>query len=139
VLGGIFAIYIYVHSFKENIDVRQTFPGRIPGRHREGIWPLGAIAVIFGGIYSGVFSPTEAAGVSCVYAIFVAMVVYREVDLQGLFQSAARTLFLTGTFFLIVSVAGIFGWLLTISGVAGTRVERHHQHARAGLVRAADD
>jgi len=121
VLGGIFAIYIYVHSFKEDIDVRQKFSWpEFLAATREGVWPLGAIAVIFGGIYSGVFSPTEAAGVSCVYAIFVAMVIYREVDLQGLFQSAARTLFLTGTFFLIVSVAGIFGWLLTISGVAGT-------------------
>src|SRR6185503_18751640 len=86
---------------------------------KEGLWPLGAIAVIFGGIYSGMFSPTEAAGVSCVYAIFVSMVIYREVDLQGLFQSAARTLVLTGTFFVIVSAAGMFGWLLTISGAAG--------------------
>ena len=120
VLGGIFAIYIYAHSFTENIDVRQKFSwSEFLAATRDGVWPLGAIAVIFGGIYSGVFSPTEAAGVSCVYAIFVAMVVYREVDLEGLFQSAARTLFLTGTFFLIVSVAGMFGWLLTISGVAG--------------------
>ncbi|MFN0303010.1 MAG: TRAP transporter large permease [Burkholderiales bacterium] len=121
VLGGVFALYIYLHSFKENIDVRQKF--RWPefiNATREGIWPLGAIAIIFGGIYSGVFSPTEAAGVSCVYAIFVAMVVYREVNFAQLFECAARTLFLTATFFLIVSVAGMFGWLLTISGVAGT-------------------
>ncbi len=121
VLGGVFALYIYVHSFKENIDVRQKFswPEFIDAT-KEGIWPLGAIVIIFGGIYSGVFSPTEAAGVSCVYAIFVAMVVYREVNFTQLFECAARTLFLTATFFLIVSVAGMFGWLLTISGVAGT-------------------
>jgi C4-dicarboxylate transporter DctM subunit len=120
VLGGIFAFYIYIHSFKENIDVRQKFNWtEFIAATKDGIWPLGAIAVIFGGIYSGVFSPTEAAGVSCVYAIFVAMVVYREVNLIQLFQCAARTLFLTGTFFIIVAVAGLFGWLLTISGVAG--------------------
>ena len=120
VLGGIFAAYIYVHSFKEDIDTRQRFSwSEFVAASREGLWPLGAILVIFGGIYSGMFSPTEAAGVSCVYAIFVAMVIYREVNLESLFQSAARTLFLTGTFFLIVSVAGMFGWLLTISGAAG--------------------
>src|SRR5207244_3199595 len=115
VLGGIFALYIYAHSFKENIDVRQKFSWpEFLAASRQGIWPLGAIVVIFGGIYSGVFSPTEAAGVSCVYAIFVAMVIYREVGFAELFQCAGRTLFLTGTFFLIVSIAGMFGWLLTI-------------------------
>ena len=120
-LGGIFALYIYVHSFKENIDVRQKFTwAEFLAASRDGLWPLGAIAVIFGGIYSGVFSPTEAAGVSCVYAIFVAMVIYREVTFVQLFQCAARTLFLTSTFFLIVSIAGMFGWLLTISGVVST-------------------
>jgi C4-dicarboxylate transporter DctM subunit len=120
-LGATFAFYIYAHSFKENIDVRQKFSWpEFVAASKEGIWPLGAIAVIFGGIYSGVFSPTEAAGVSCVYAIFVAMVVYREVNVVQLFQCAARTMFLTATFFLIVSIAGLFGWLLTISGVAGT-------------------
>jgi C4-dicarboxylate transporter DctM subunit len=121
VLGGVFAIYIYAHSFKEDIDVRQKFSWQeFVSASREGLWPLGAIVVIFGGIYSGVFSPTEAAGVSCVYAIFVATVIYREVGLADLFQSAARTLFLTASFFIIVASAGLFGWLLTISGAAGT-------------------
>ena len=74
-----------------------------------------AIDACVGGIYSGVFSPTEAAGVSCVYAMFVAFVVYREMTLTELFQIAARTFLLTAMFFIIVSVAGMFGWLLTIA------------------------
>ena len=140
VLGGVFAVYIYVHSFKENIDVRQKFSwSEFLAASREGLWPLGAIVVIFGGIYSGVFSPTEAAGVSCVYAIFVAMVIYREVDLEGLFQSAARTLFLTGTFFLIVSVAGHVRLAADHQRRGRHGVERHHDHAGAGLDRPADD
>jgi C4-dicarboxylate transporter DctM subunit len=121
VLGGIFALYIYWYSVRANIEVRQKFTWEeFFAASKEGIWPLGAIVVIFGGIYSGVFSPTEAAGVSCVYAIFVGYFIYREVDLKAIFQIAARSLFLTATIFLIVSVAGVFGWLLTISGVAGT-------------------
>ena len=84
VLGGIFAIYIYLYSVQGRTSTSaQKFSwSEFLAASREGIWPLGAIVVIFGGIYSGVFSPTEAAGVSCVYAIFVAMVIYREVDLQ---------------------------------------------------------
>jgi C4-dicarboxylate transporter DctM subunit len=120
VLGGIFAIYIYLYSIGQNIDVRERFTwSEFLAASREGIWPLGAIAVIFGGIYSGVFSPTEAAGVSCVYAMFVAFVIYGETSLNDLFQIAARTMLLTATIFIIVSAAGMFGWLLTISGVAG--------------------
>jgi C4-dicarboxylate transporter DctM subunit len=121
VLGGIFAVYIYLYSIRQNIDVREKFTwSEFLDASREGIWPLGAIAVIFGGIYSGVFSPTEAAGVSCVYAMFVAFVIYGETTLNDLFQIAARTMLLTATIFIIVSTAGMFGWLLTISGVAGT-------------------
>jgi C4-dicarboxylate transporter DctM subunit len=119
VLGGIFGLYIYWYSVRAKIEVRQRFTWpEFLAASRDGIWPLGAIFVIFGGIYSGVFSATEAAGVSCVYAILVGYFIYREVNLADIFQIAARSLFLTATIFLIVSVAGLFGWLLTVSGVA---------------------
>ena len=85
---------------------------------RDGVWALGAIGIIFGGIYSGMFSPTEAAGVASVYAIFVSYFVYREVTLSELFETAARSMYLTGLIFIIVSVAGLYAWLLTISGIA---------------------
>jgi C4-dicarboxylate transporter DctM subunit len=120
VLGGIFALYIYVFSFTQAIQIRQTFTWREFGAaSRDGLWSLGAILVIFGGIYSGVFSPTEAAGVACVYAIAVAVFVYREVTFRDIFDIAARTVILTATIFVIVSVAGLFGWLLMIGGGAG--------------------
>src|SRR5262249_34835449 len=85
---------------------------------RDGVWALGAIAIIFGGIYSGVFSPTEAAGVACVYAIIVSYFIYREVTLVELFETAARSMYLTALIFAIVAVAGLSAWLLTISGLA---------------------
>jgi len=121
VLGGIFAIYIYFCSSTETVQIRQKFTwGEFVAASREGFWSLGAILVIFGGIYSGMFSPSEAAGVACVYAIAVAALVYREVTFRDIFDIAARSLILTATIFVIVSVAGLYGWLLTISGAAGT-------------------
>jgi C4-dicarboxylate transporter DctM subunit len=120
VLGGIFAIYIYACSFRHGIEARQAFTWReFATATRDGLWSLGAILVIFGGIYSGVFSPTEAAGVACVYAIGVAAFIHREVTLRDVFDIAARCVVLTASLFVIVAVAGLFGWLLTISGVAG--------------------
>ena len=121
VLGGIFAIYIYFCASTETVQIRRKFTwGEFVAASREGFWSLGAILVIFGGIYSGVFSPSEAAGVACVYAIVVAVFVYREVTFRDVFDIAARSLILTATIFVIVSVAGLYGWLLTISGAAGT-------------------
>jgi C4-dicarboxylate transporter DctM subunit len=124
VLGSIFAAYIYLKSFQQKIDARRKFSWmEFFASSVDGLWSLGAIVIIFGGIYSGVFSPTEAAGVACVYAIIVAYFVYREVTFIDLFNIAARTVFLTATVFLIVSVAGLFGWLLTITGVANAVAE----------------
>jgi C4-dicarboxylate transporter DctM subunit len=131
VLGGIFALYIYFCSFKQGVRPRQTFTwAEFLAASRDGLWSLGAILVIFGGIYSGVFSPSEAAGVACVYAIFVTACIYREVTLRDIFDIAARSVILTATVFIIVAVAGLFGWLLTISGVAGA-VVNFIQHLNA--------
>jgi len=120
ILGGIFAVYIYFCSFAEGVQIRQRFTwSEFVAASREGFWSLGAILVIFGGIYSGVFSPSEAAGVACVYAIGVAAFIYREVTFCDIFDIAARTVILTATIFVIVSVAGLFGWLLMIGGGPG--------------------
>ena len=118
-LSGFFGIYIYYHSIRVGI----TDTGRFSFKEfflatRDGVWALGAIVVIIGGIYSGVFSPTEAAGVASVYAIIVSYFVYREVTLAEIFETAARSMYLTGLIFIIVSVAGLYSWLLTISGIA---------------------
>ena len=118
-LAGLFGIYIYYHSIKVGITETNRFSFKeFLVSTRDGVWALGAIAIIFGGIYSGVFSPTEAAGVASVYAIIVSYFIYREVTLAELFETAARSMYLTGLIFIIVSVAGLYAWLLTISGIA---------------------
>jgi C4-dicarboxylate transporter DctM subunit len=118
-LAGLFAVYIYYHSLRSGIrDVGRFSLRQFLLATRDRVWALGAILTIFGGIYSGVFSPTEAAGVACVYAIFVSLFVYRETTIAGIFETGARTMYLTGLIFIIVSVAGLYAWLLTISGIA---------------------
>jgi C4-dicarboxylate transporter DctM subunit len=118
-LTGLFGIYIYYHSIKVGITESGKFSlSGFLAATRDGVWALGAIAIIFGGIYSGVFSPTEAAGVACVYAIFVSYFVYEETTLADIFETGARAMYLTGLIFIIVAVAGLYAWLLTISGIA---------------------
>jgi C4-dicarboxylate transporter, DctM subunit len=84
---------------------------------KEAGWSIGTLVVIFGGIYGGVFTPTEAAGVAVIYSLFVTMVIYREVDLAGLWRILMSASFLISQILLIVTAAGIYGWLLTTSGI----------------------
>ena len=92
---------------------------------KEGAWAVMMPVIMFGGLYGGVFSPTEAAGVACVYAIFVTMVVHREIGWREFWDVSVTSMYLTAQIFLIVAVAGVFSWLLTTSGVAGAAVGRH--------------
>jgi C4-dicarboxylate transporter, DctM subunit len=73
--------------------------------------------VIFGGIYGGIFTPTEAAGVAVVYSLFVTMVVHREVGLRELWHIIQSSVFLIAQILMIVTAAGLYSWLLTTSGI----------------------
>ena len=122
-LAGLFGLYIYYYSVRAGISDSGKFSLKeFVHASVDGVWALGAILIILGGIYSGVFSPTEAAGVASVYAIFVSYVVYRETTIAQIFESGARAMQLTGLIFIIVAVAGLYSWLLTISGIAQSTV-----------------
>ncbi len=57
---------------------------------RESVWGLLLIVVVIGGIYTGIFTPTEAAAMSAVYAFFVAVFVYKDMTLSQGAEGAAR-------------------------------------------------
>ena len=67
---------------------------------------MGTLVVIFGGIYGGVFTPTEAAGVAVVYSLFVTMVIYREVGWADLWRTSLSAVFLISQILIIVTAAG---------------------------------
>jgi C4-dicarboxylate transporter, DctM subunit len=83
----------------------------------RGVWALGAPVIILGGIYGGVFSPTEAAAVACVYAAFVTSFIFRELGWRDILDAAASTVLFTGQILIIVACAGVFAWLLTVNQV----------------------
>jgi len=84
---------------------------------KDASWSIGTLVVIFGGIYGGIFTPTEAAGVAVVYSIFVTMVIYREVDIARFWKILVDAAFLISQILMIVTSAGIYSWLLTTSGI----------------------
>jgi len=84
---------------------------------KEASWAIGTIVVIFGGIYGGIFTPTEAAGVAVVYSLFIAMFIYREIGLKELWQVIVSSVYLIAQILIIVTGAGIYSWLMTTSGI----------------------
>ena len=79
---------------------------------KEGFWSLMAPVVILGGIYSGLFTPTEAAVVSIFYALFVGVFIHKESSLLGLNEAFQNTTWLTGRVLIIMFTATAFGRIL---------------------------
>ena len=80
---------------------------------RESLWGLALLVIIMGGIYGGVFTPTEAAAVSAVYALVIAVFVYKDLgpkDLPHVFLESAKT---TVMLMFIVANALLFAHVLT--------------------------
>jgi C4-dicarboxylate transporter DctM subunit len=68
--------------------------------------------ILLGGILSGVFTPTEAAGVAVLYAAIVGFFIYRELTVSSLLNILYETSVLTGTVLIILAMAHLFGWIL---------------------------
>ena len=117
-IGLMDGIFVLVYARIRKVPLgRPARTGEVWRTTREASWSLGTLVVIFGGIYGGVFTPTEAAGVAVVYSIFVTMVIYREVDLRRFWKILVDAAFLIAQILLIVTSAGIYSWLLTTSGI----------------------
>lgn len=85
---------------------------------KEAFWGLLMPVIILGGIYSGVFTPTEAAGISIVYGLFVGMFVYKEIKLRDLGKLFMESAVVSATVMYIIACASVFAWLLTASNIA---------------------
>lgn len=84
---------------------------------KNALWPLGLPAIIFGGIYGGVFTATEAAAAACVYAGFVEIVVYRQMSVAGLIRISPGSSRVIATVLILISVGATMTWYLTLLGL----------------------
>ncbi|MCR5083877.1 MAG: TRAP transporter large permease subunit [Succinivibrionaceae bacterium] len=85
---------------------------------REAFWGLMAPIIILGGIYGGVFSPTEAAAVAVVYGLFVGTFIYRTINtMKALFDILAASVKATAVVMLVVTCAGLFSWVSSSVGL----------------------
>ena len=80
-------------------------------------WALMMPVIILGGIYGGIFTPTEASAVAVFYALIVGMVIYREINLSNLFAILRKSVLSSAVIMFIIANAGLFAFLITRAGV----------------------
>lgn len=83
----------------------------------QAAWALLMPVIILGGIYGGIFTPTEAAAVAVFYALIVGMVVYGEIKPRDLFPILKKSVVSSAVIMFIIANAGLFAFLLTRAGV----------------------
>jgi C4-dicarboxylate transporter, DctM subunit len=117
-IGLVDALYVMIYARIKAVPLTSKARWEaIWSTTKEAGWSISTIVVILGGIYGGVFTPTEAAGVAVVYSLFVTMVVHREVGLRELWRIIQSAVFLISQILMIVAAAGLYSWLLTTSGI----------------------
>jgi C4-dicarboxylate transporter DctM subunit len=117
---------LYIYFTARRLDIREGGSWSLAqirtATARSG-WALGTPLIILGGIYLGVFSPTEAAGVACLYAIVVTVLIYRDLSLAELWKVTTQSVYLTAQILIIVGAATLMARLLTIAEVPQTAVD----------------
>jgi len=100
------------HAFGGLCDVWVAF--------KESVWALLAPVILLGGMFSGLFTPTEAAAVADLYALFLGFVVYRTLEVRSLPTILVNTAETTGIVMVLVMAAGALGWCMSISRIPQT-------------------
>lgn len=117
-IGGSLMLFVWVYCKVKGW-------GKNDGDGRLGVvkatwqagWALLMPVIILGGIYGGVFTPTEASAVAVFYALLVGMVIYREIRLRDLMVILRKSVISSAVIMFIIANAGLFAFLLTRAGV----------------------
>lgn len=115
---ALFSVYCYAISVWKGIPVlpKASWSERLLAVKRS-LLAGGFPVIIIGGIYSGTFSPTEAASMSVAYALLLEMVVYREVKISHIPEIALSTGIITGVVFILVAAGMAFSWMISFAQI----------------------
>lgn len=117
-------VYCYIYAKKHNVPVKKkaTFK-ELMTAIRDAGWALGVPLIIIGGIYGGIFTPTESSVVAAVYSIIVSVFIYRELSFKELVEQSIDSAIGTAQVMILLAAASIFSWILTRQQVPQTLAE----------------
>ena len=118
-MGVALVIVVMIEARKNNIQSSQK---RASGKERweafkDAFWGLLMPVIILGGIYGGVFTPTEAAAVAAVYSIVVSLFVYRELNFKEFINCVLKSAETTIQVMILLAAASVFAFILTSEGI----------------------
>lgn len=114
----LFAAYAYVYARVKRIPTEPKSSGRERiAALKAAIWPLGFPIIIVGGIYGGIFSPTEAASICVLYAILLEIIIFKAVKWRELPDIALSTGMITAVVFVLVGAGAAFSWAISFAQI----------------------
>ena len=114
----LFSGYCVLYAKRHDIPVQDkaSWSERLSAL-RDAVWPLGFPIIVVGGIYGGIFSPTEAASVCVLYALILEVMVFRSLNLKDLFEIAKSTGLITAVVFILVAAGAAFSWAISFNQI----------------------
>jgi C4-dicarboxylate transporter DctM subunit len=113
-----FSVYSMIYATVKGVP---TEPAATWGERmtaiKRALWPLGFPVLIIGGIFGGVFSPTEAAAASVLYALFLETVIFRSITIKDFYSIAKSTGMVTAVVFILVGAGAAFAWVLSFAQI----------------------
>lgn len=120
VLATLFSLYSYLYSIKHSKTItlvdKATTLEKIEAI-KQALLPLGFPALIIGGIYSGIVTPTEAASFAVLYAILVECICYRKLNVKDICDAALSTGLITAVVFVLVGIGQSFSWYISFEQI----------------------
>jgi C4-dicarboxylate transporter DctM subunit len=132
-IGGVFISYTIVLSYKEKWFFGQRGSlMEVVTTLRDGFWGLMLPLIVLGGIYLGVFTPTEAAAISVVYALFVELFIYKEIRLADIPSVCKDAAILSSCLLFILACSMTLIWLLTAERIPHRMADFITAHVHSG-------
>jgi len=114
----LFSIYSVIYAYVNDIPTEPKASWQERGKALyHALWPLGFPVIIIGGIFGGIFSPTEAAAVSVAYALVLEGFIFKTMKLADFYATAKSTGLVTAVVFILVGAGAAFAWVLSYAQV----------------------
>ncbi|RUR31277.1 TRAP transporter large permease [Vreelandella nanhaiensis] len=113
-----FSAYCIVYAIVKDVPTEARASWKERGvAVQKALWPLGFPVIIVGGIYGGIFSPTEAAAACVLYAVLLEFVVFRSLKISDIYAIAKSTGLITAVVFILVAVGTSFSWIISFAQI----------------------
>jgi C4-dicarboxylate transporter DctM subunit len=117
-IGIMMMVVTYIGAVRLGFKRTEPQPFKVRlAKMKDAAWGLMTIVIVIGGIYGGIFTPTEAAAVACVWAFIVSVFIYKDIKITEIFNTALESAKTTAMIMFIIANAMLFAHFLTIENI----------------------